>query len=76
MLSIQARSDKRIDTLVKRIDTLVKRIDTLTSRMDALAGSVAALGERMARVEGLLEGAGVFRRAGAHEPAATAAAGD
>ena len=34
-------------------------------RIDALGATVAALGERMARVEGLLEGAGWMHRADA-----------
>ena len=61
VLALQARTDKRLDALGAE----------LRGDIRALRSELRALGERVARLEGLIEGSGLFRPV---EPAA--AAGD
>lgn len=49
MLTLQSRTDKRLEGFERRLD--------------ALGVELRALGERVARLEGLIEGSGLFRPA-------------
>ena len=53
---IERRLTARMDALDARMDGLVTRMDALTTRMDGLTASQGELRERMAKLEGLLEG--------------------
>ncbi len=62
VLALQVRTDKRLDTFEKRMDALGAELRELTGR-------VGRVEQRIARLEGLIEGAGLFRSAEALEPA-------
>lgn len=47
MLSLQSRTDRRLDAFV--------------GELSGLRGELRAFGERVARLEGLIEGSGLFR---------------
>ena len=64
VLTLHARTDKRLDSVDGE----------LRSDIRSLAERVAALERGQARLEGLIEGSGLFRPAGAPEP--SKAAGD
>ena len=49
---------------------LHKRIDELVARLAAVESCMGALEQRIARLEGVLEGAGLFRPAEAPQPSA------
>ena len=66
VLVLQARTDKRLDALQARTDR----------RLDALQAELRRLGERVARLEGLIEGSGLFRPADAPAPGPVPASGD
>ena len=57
MLTLQSRTDRRLDGFERRLDALVAEF--------------RALGKRVARLEGLIEGSGLFQT-----PEAPEAAGD
>ena len=84
VLALQLRTDKRLDSFEKRSDKRMDRFERRMGRfevrmemfekrfIDELAGvrgELRALGERMARLEGLIEGSGLFRRAELSEAA-------
>ena len=50
------RTDKRFDGIEKRLDGIDKRFDSVEKRFDGMAREFADLRERMARLEGALEG--------------------
>ena len=54
MISLQSRTDKRLDPFDKRLDAFA-------DELSGLRGELRALGERLARLEGLIEGSGLFR---------------
>ena len=56
LIALQARTDKRLDGLEKRLDGFGQELGGLRVEL-------RALGERVARLEGLIEGSGLFRRA-------------
>lgn len=56
VLVLQARTDKRLDVLESELRRLSERVGRVE--------------QRMARLEGLIEGSGLFRPAEAFEPAA------
>ena len=77
VLTLQLRTDERLDSFEERTD---KRLDSFEERMDGFEGrfveelaglrsELRALTERMARLEGLIEGSGLFRRAELSEAA-------
>jgi len=53
--------------LAARMDRMNARMDRMDARMDRMEAAIVALGERMAHLEGLLEG---LREAIAHNRAA------
>ena len=80
VLALQLRTDKRLDRFEKRMDRFEKRMDRFEERMEmfekrfveelaGVRGELRALGERVARLEGLIEGSGLFRRAELSEAA-------
>ena len=64
MISLQSRTDTRTD---KRLDAFDKRLDAFVDELSGLRGELRALGERVARLEGLIEGSGLFRPLGPSE---------
>ena len=54
-------------SLAARMDRMDARMDRMDARMDRMEAAIVALGERMAHLEGLLEG---LREAIAHNRAA------
>jgi hypothetical protein len=48
--------DGRMDKLDGRMDRLDGRMDKLDGRMDRLDGDLQGLGQRVARIEGMLSG--------------------
>ena len=56
LIALQARTDKRLDGFEKRLDGFGQELAGLRVEL-------RALGERVARLEGLIEGSGLFRRA-------------
>ena len=48
--------DKRFDAVDKRFDAVDKRFDAVDKRFDGVTREIADLRERMARLEGALEG--------------------
>ena len=50
------RTDKRFESIEKRLDGIDKRFDSVEKRFDGMAREFADLRERMARLEGALEG--------------------
>ena len=71
MLGLQLRTDKRMDSFEQRMDGFEARMGAFEVRVvEELAGlrsELRAPGERVARVEGLIEGSGLFRRAALSE---------
>lgn len=63
ILTLQARTDKRLDGFDKRLEGFERRLDGFGKRLDGYAGDLRRLTERVARLEGLLKGAGLFRGA-------------
>ena len=63
LIALQARTDKRLDGFEKRLDGFEKRLDGFGQELAGLRVELRALGERVARLEGLIEGSGLFRRA-------------
>ena len=53
ILAMQSRTDKRLDGLEKRFG----------AELAGRRGELRALGERVARLEGLIQGSGLFRPA-------------
>ena len=66
MLALRLRTDKRMGSFEKRMDGFEARMGAFEVRVvEELAGlrsELRALGERVARLEGLIEGSGLFRR--------------
>ena len=50
------RTDKRFEGIEKGLDGIDKRFDSVEKRFDGMAREFADLRERMARLEGALEG--------------------
>ena len=75
VLALQLRTDKRLDRFGERMDRFEERMEMFEKRfveeLAGVRGELRALGERVARLEGLIEGSGLFRRA-----ELSAAAGD
>ena len=80
VLALQLRTDKRLDRFEERMDRFEERMDRFEERMEmfekrfveelaGVRGELRALGERVARLEGLIEGSGLFRRAELSEAA-------
>ena len=78
--SFEERADRRMDRFVERMDRFVERMEMFEERMEmfekrfveelaGVRGELRALGERVARLEGLIEGSGLFRRAELSEAA-------
>ena len=69
VLALQTRTDKRLDAMEaqtgKRFDAMEartgKRFDAIEARLDEVQAEVRRLGERVARSEGLMQGAGLLR---------------
>ena len=57
----------RMDRMNDRMDRMNDRMDRMDARIDRMEAAIVALGERMAHLEGLLEG---LREAIAHNRAA------
>jgi len=53
---LTGRMDKRFEGIEKRLDGIDKRFDGVEKRFDGMAREFADLRERMARLEGALEG--------------------
>ena len=56
LIALQARTDKRLDGFEKRLDGFGQELAGLRVEF-------RALGERVARLAGLIKGSGLFRRA-------------
>ena len=73
VLALQLRTDKRLDRFEKRMDRFEERMEMFEKRfveeLAGVRGELRALGERVARLEGLIEGSGLFRRAELSEAA-------
>ena len=54
LIALQARTDKRLDAFEKRMDAFGQELGGLRVEL-------RALGERVARLEGLIGGSGLFR---------------
>ena len=78
--SFEKRADRRMDGFGERMDRFGERMDRFGERMEmfekrfieelaGVRGELRALGERVARLEGLIEGSGLFRRAELSEAA-------
>ena len=63
VLALQLRTDKRLDSFEARMGAFEKRF---VEELAGLRGELRALGERL---EGLIEGSGLFRRAELSEAA-------
>ena len=61
LIALQARTDKRLDAFEKRMDAFEKRLDGFGQELGGLRVEFRALGERVARLEGLIGGSGLFR---------------
>ena len=55
VLALQLRTDKRLDRFEERMERFAEELA-------GVRGALRALGERVARLEGLIEGSGLFRR--------------
>ena len=66
VVALQLRTDKRLDSLEERMGALERRF---VEELAGLRSELRALGERVARLEGLIEGSGLFRRAALSEVA-------
>ena len=70
-LALQLRTDKRLDGFEARMGAFEERLVEelaglrceVREELSGLRGEVRALGERVARLEGPIEGSGLFRRA-------------
>ena len=60
VLALQLRTDRRLENLEGRIGALEKRF---VEKLAASRGELRALGRRVARLKGLIEVSGLFRRA-------------
>ena len=80
VLALQLRTDKRMDRFERRMGRFEVRMDRFEERMEmfekrfieelaGVRGELRALGERVARLEGLIEGSGLFRHAELSEAA-------
>ena len=63
VLAMQLRTDRRLDRFDKRLDRFEERMERFAEELAGVRGELRALGERVARLEGLIEGSGLFRRA-------------
>ena len=62
MLGLQVRADKRRDARDAQMD---KRLDGMDKLIGSLQSEVRGIDRRLARIEGLIEGSGLFRPADA-----------
>ena len=73
VLALQLRTRKRLDSFEERMDGFEARMGAFQERfveeLAGIRGELRALGERVARLEGLIEGSGLFRRADQSEAA-------
>ena len=71
--SFEKRADRRMDRFGERMDRFEERMEMFEKRfveeLAGIRGELRALGERVARLEGLIEGSGLFRRAELSEAA-------
>lgn len=69
MLGLQVRADKRRDArdarMDKRLDGMDRRLDGMDKLIGSLQSEVRGIDRRLARIEGLIEGSGLFRPADA-----------
>ena len=63
MIALQLRTKKRLDGFEERLDRFEERMERFVEDLAGLRGELRALGERVARLKGLIEGSGLFRRA-------------